>query len=74
MRGGREEVCRGISVKYSHSNLGMLKKFINADTVDSDVTGGRDVKKRLKSMRYIWSIMTWPEKPQYNWNLMNMTM
>jgi hypothetical protein len=31
-----------------------------------DNTGGRDVKKRLKSMRYIWSIITWPEKPAYN--------
>ena len=31
--------------------------------------GGREVKRRLKSMRYIWSIITWPEKPQYSWNL-----
>ena len=31
--------------------------------------GGREVKRRLKSIRYIWSIITWPEKPQYSWNL-----
>ena len=31
--------------------------------------GERKVKRRLNSIRYIWSIITWPEKPQYSWNL-----
>ncbi len=29
--------------------------------------GGKDVKKRLYSIRYIWSIITAPEKPQNSW-------
>lgn len=28
--------------------------------------GGREVKSKLYSIRYIWSIMTVPEKPQYS--------
>jgi len=29
--------------------------------------GGNEVNKKLYNMRYIWSIMTVPEKPQYIW-------
>lgn len=30
-------------------------------------TGGREVNSKLYNIRYIWSIMTVPEKPQYSW-------
>ena len=34
-------------------------------------TGGREVKSRLNSIRYIWSIITWPDQPQNSWYLHN---
>lgn len=30
-------------------------------------SGGREVKSRLYNIRYIWSIITDPENPQYSW-------
>ena len=60
MRGRGEKVGRGISIKHTNSNLD-IKEIIDMVVQILEkliLTGGREVKKRLKSIKYIWSIMT----------------
>lgn len=45
----------------------MMKPFYSSNENLPRKMGGTEVKSKLKTMRYIWSIILLPENPLYTW-------
>ena len=65
----RQQTGAGVFVKHPHSKLINQESNNIVWMIIISLTGVHDVKNMLNNIKYIWSIMTWPEKPQYIWNL-----